>query len=114
MKIYIAGPITGCDGYEKKFAEAERVLKEQGHIIINPAMLPEGLGDCDTYMGICFAMIDVCDAVVMLDGWKKSFGSCREWGYAFGTDKLVCEYTYFLKQEKGTDAHVFENNILQR
>ena len=64
MKIYIAGPITGCDGYEKKFAEAERVLKEQGYIIINPAMLPEGLGDCDTYMGICFAMLlqQLCDS----------------------------------------------------
>ena len=32
MKIYISGPITGCEGYEKKFAEAEKVLKEQGKI----------------------------------------------------------------------------------
>ena len=98
MKIYIAGPITGHSDYEKKFAEAEELLTEQGHVVINPALLPEGLGNCNTYMGICFAMIDACDAVVMLDGWEMSFGACREWGYARITDKIVVEYEAFTEE----------------
>lgn len=99
MKIYIAGPITGHGDYEKKFARAEELLTERGHIVINPALLPEGLGSCDTYMGIYFAMIDACDAVVMLDGWQESFGACREWGYAQGRDRIVTDLSTFLEKK---------------
>ena len=98
MKIYISGPITGWEGYEKKFAEAEKALKEQGKIVINPAHLPGGLGDCETYMHVCFPMIDVCDAIVMLDGWKNSCGSCMEWGYAQATDKIILDYRTLLSE----------------
>ena len=92
MKIYIAGPITGVPDYEKKFAQVAERLTEQGHIVINPATLPQGLGDCDAYMRICFPMIEAADAVVLLDGWKDSRGACREWGYAMGLDKIVTEW----------------------
>ena len=96
MKIYISGPITGCEDYEKKFAEAEKALKAQGHIVINPAFLPEGLGDCDTYMDICFPMIYVCDIVVLLEGWEKSFECCREWGYAYANKKIIIDYNDYI------------------
>ena len=106
MKVYLSGPITGIQNYELIFNVAERALTDKGHVVVNPALLPEGLGDCDTYMGICFSMIDVCDAVVMLPGWKQSFGCCREWGYAMGLDKLICDYeTMFPDQSKAEAAN---------
>ena len=92
MIIYLSGPITGVKNYEKNFAEAEAELERQGHVVLNPAMLPSGLGDCDKYMQLCLPMIDVADAVVMLDGWKNSREACREWGYAMGLDKLIVEF----------------------
>ena len=89
MIIYLAGPITGVSDYEDRFTDAERRMKEQGHIVLNPAKLPQGLGDCGAYMGICFPMIDRADAVLMLEGWEDSRGACREWGYAMALDKLI-------------------------
>ena len=89
MKIYLAGPITGDKNYEEKFADAQKRYEEQGHIVLNPALLPQGLGDCDTYMGICFPMIDIADAVVLLEGYEHSQGACKEYGYAYAKDKIL-------------------------
>lgn len=80
MKIYIAGKITGDPGYRDKFAEAEIQLGWQGHTVLNPAELPEGMSQAD-YMRICFAMIDVADAVVFLPGAADSAGARLEKAY---------------------------------
>ena len=95
MKIYLAGPITGVENYKENFTKVQSSLEKQGHTVINPAFLPEGLGDCNTYMSICFPMIDVADAVVLLDGWEDSRGACREWGYAFARDKILIPFGAF-------------------
>lgn len=91
MIIYIAGPITGINDYEQRFAEAEAELEAQGHTVLNPATLPANLGDCDTYMKICLPMLNAADAVVLLKGWKDSRGACREWGYAVAKGKKIIE-----------------------
>lgn len=80
MKIYIAGKITGDAGYSRKFAAAEKRLKEQGHIVLNPALLPEGMTPED-YMRICFAMIDVAEAVLFLPDYLDSAGAMVEHTY---------------------------------
>ncbi len=91
MIIYIAGPITGVENYQENFAKVERELTKEGHKVLNPAMLPQGMGDQKKHMQICMAMIKAADAVVMLPGWEKSLGANQEYGYALGLDKLITE-----------------------
>ena len=82
-KVYIAGKITGLKDYQNKFWVAKMILERQGHLVMNPAVLPAGF-DYEDYMKICFAMIDVCDAVYMLSNWRDSPGAIREYEYAKG------------------------------
>lgn len=88
MKIYIAGKITGEPTYKARYKEAEYKLKAEGHIVSNPAELPEGMAKED-YMRICFAMIDVADKVYFLPGWYGSAGARLEYDYCAYIDKPV-------------------------
>lgn len=78
MIIYIAGAMTGKFKYKEKFLEAEKKIKELGHIVINPAYLPEGLND---YFEINKAMIDQCNAIYILNGYEESVGTRKEIDY---------------------------------
>ncbi len=69
MKIYISGKITGLFDYKEKFDEVESKLKNMGHTVLNPTILPLGL-EYDEYMNLSYAMIDCADGVYMLDNWK--------------------------------------------
>lgn len=80
MKIYIAGKITGDPNYQIKFMKARKHLMDNGHIVLTPAVLPEGMAPAD-YMKICFAMIDVADAVAFLPDWTDSSGAKLEMQY---------------------------------
>lgn len=91
MKIYISGKISGLPtaAVEKKFDEAESLIRAEGHIPINPnKIVYEGL-EYEDYMHIDFALIDVCDAVHMLPDWKDSDGAGRELDYAIEKGKFV-------------------------
>jgi len=103
VKIYIAGKITDNPDYKTHFARAEKRLAEN-HTVMNPAVLPLGF-DYEDYMRICFAMIDVCDAVYMLDNWRDSPGAIREYEYAKGKEIIFegVEYVAFY-----TDAEIRE------
>ena len=52
VKIYIAGKITGDRKYRAKFRNAAKNLETLGHVVLNPATLPDGLEQVD-YMRIC-------------------------------------------------------------
>lgn len=86
MKIYISGPITGKIGYMERFEEVEKKLMAAGLVPINPAkvngQLPEGLSHSE-YMKTSLAMLDMCEAVYMLDGWQESKGCGIEFEYAY-------------------------------
>lgn len=73
MKIYIAGKITGDPKYRDRFRDEAEKLEALGHIVLNPAELPEGMSKAE-YMRICFAMIDCADMVFLLPGWQGSPG----------------------------------------
>lgn len=92
MKVYIAGKITGLDKVTifKKFYESGKALKKDGHTVMSPAVLAlnEGFSHAD-YMHICYAMIDVCDAVYMQKDWKNSEGAQMEHEYAKEKKKQI-------------------------
>ncbi|MDF2892517.1 MAG: hypothetical protein K0R80_2884 [Clostridia bacterium] len=97
-KTYIAGKITGDPNYKKKFEEAQKELEKEGHLVMSPAILPEGF-PWEIYMPICYAMIDACEAIVFLPDWINSKGAKLEMVYA--SKKLMDIYFYEkeIKQE---------------
>lgn len=89
MIVYIAGPMSGIDNYNRPaFFAAARQLAEAGHVPINPATLPTTLDD-KTYMPICTSMIDGADAIYLLDGWERSGGAMAEFAYARRQGKQI-------------------------
>ena len=60
--------------------EAAKALEEAGHVVLNPATLPDGLDDVD-YMRICMAMVDAADLAVFLPDYRESRGAMVEWAY---------------------------------
>ena len=92
MKVYIAGKVTGLEKAEifKKFYESGKQLKEQGYTVMSPAVLALNEGfDHSDYMHICYAMIDVCDAVYMQKDWQQSKGARMELQYAKDSKKQI-------------------------
>lgn len=90
MKIYITGKITGGTGYKAKFQDAAEKLENQGHIILNPAVLPLGLEE-KNYMQIALAMLEASDLVLFLPDYRESKGAmlelawCERTGHAYTT-----------------------------
>lgn len=84
MKVYIAGKITGDSEYKEKFQIAQMDLKNHGHIVLNPATLPDGMTTSD-YMRICFSMMECADVVMFLPDFRQSKGAMLEWYW--------CQYT---------------------
>ena len=88
MKLYLAGKITNEPNFREKFARTAQKLTEQGHTVMNPAELPNGF-DYEDYMHVCFAMIDVCDAVHFMPCWEESDGAKREFQHATKREKII-------------------------
>lgn len=92
MKFYIAGKVTGLEKAYifKKFYESGNLLKKDGHLVMSPAVLALNEGfEHEDYMHICYAMIDVCDAVYMQKDWQQSEGARMELQYAKDWKKQI-------------------------
>lgn len=90
MKVYISGAITGNEKYKEDFKRGEEEIRAMGYIPYNPARIelpPEA--DYEEYMTLCLNMIEMCEAIYMLDNWQMSRGANREFGYAAGKDKII-------------------------
>lgn len=78
MKTYIAGPMSGYpDANRAAFMTEAARQTEQGHIVLNPAIWPDGLTQAE-YMQLDLAMVMVAERIVMLPGWRDSAGACAE------------------------------------
>lgn len=90
MKVYISGAITGNENYKEDFKRGDEEIRAMGYIPYNPARIelpPEA--DYEEYMTLCLNMIEMCEAIYMLDNWQMSRGANREFGYAAGKDKII-------------------------
>jgi len=94
MKVYVSGKITGLDQkeYLEKFEAAQKYLELHGHKVMNPASAmftcTAGFG-AEEYLHVCYAMIDVCDVIYMLDNWQSSQGARKELQYASDWRKRI-------------------------
>lgn len=92
--LYIAGQIKGIRNYKERFDAAERAAKSYGWAVLNPAKLPKGL-PIDSYLPICLAMVNMADAVLLLDGWEQSAGATIERLFAGYQGKRIYKQAYF-------------------
>lgn len=97
-KVYISGPMTGIENLNKEaFNEAEKLLISQGHEVINPAVLPDGM-NYDDYIKIAKVFIDNCDRIYLLKDWEKSKGANIELDYYI--NRMVDKIIMYEQQEK--------------
>ena len=77
-KIFISGPMTGHDSFNRPaFNSTSDALSLAGYIVLNPAILPDGLTQAQ-YMQIDLTMLQCCDAIFMLNNWDDSAGAMAE------------------------------------
>jgi len=92
MRVYISGQITNNPNYKQEFDQAEAWTKKEGFEVINPAALDAVIrfnASHEEYMKICLPLLDLADAIYMIDGWRGSTGACIEHGYALAKDKII-------------------------
>lgn len=87
-KAYISGRITGEKNYKEIFERAKEHLENKGFVVLNPAVLPDGLS-LSEYMKIDVAMLDAADYVFFLPNWKYSKGAQVEKAYAEYVGKQI-------------------------
>jgi len=108
MIVYIAGKMTGLEDLGRAaFRKAQRELEKAGHVVLNPAVLPDGLAP-DAYMPICMAMLNAAEAIYLLDNWEDSQGAQIEEAYAKYQHKLVMTETLFRAKQKVTRKAIRE------
>lgn len=92
MKVYISGSISKNEFAEEDFKAAEDAVKAKfDATVINPYLICSQLPKLqhEEYMKICFAMMDICDAVYFIEGWEESTGASQEMGYAIAKGKKI-------------------------
>lgn len=95
--VYLSGGITGKENYKEDFACAEQFLVNKGFCVLNPARLDEVSTELsyEQYMKLCYTLIDICDVVFMMSGWKKSRGANAELLYAKSLKKDIMYQDYY-------------------
>ena len=109
MKIYIAGKIAGDRRYRAKFREAAKALEAAGHVVLNPATLPDGLTDAD-YMRICMAMVDAADLAVFLPDYRESRGAMVEWAYC---QRIGKDCALYLEKRSNYGRRLWQNSSMK-
>lgn len=80
MKLYLAGPMTGFDDFNKPafHLEAKR-LRDLGYEVVNPAEINEGFdGEWNLCMKRDVEKLVWCDGIALMPGWDRSRGASIE------------------------------------
>lgn len=77
MKIYIAGKINGDPGYLDKFRGEAEKLEALGHIVLNPAALPEGMSKAE-YMARTRCSCCPAGRAAPGRGWSRPIAATSE------------------------------------
>lgn len=76
FKVYISAPITGIvDLNRALFNDTEKVLRAKGYEVVNPL----SLGVNEEWLDCIIRDLEelaTCDIILMLAGWRSSYG-CR-------------------------------------
>lgn len=88
MRLYLSGAITSDPNYREKFARVQARLEAEGHQVISPLILPEGLAQ-NEYLHVDFALIDICEGVYFMKDWTSSEGAQLEWYHAMRENKEI-------------------------
>lgn len=79
MIIYISGPMSGLpDNNKPAFHAAAKLLRNLGHMVINPAEIDVPDPSWINYMREDIRQMMAADIVVLLPGWANSRGAKLE------------------------------------
>lgn len=84
-RFYIIGPMTGYPNHNyPAFCEAEKMLQEFGHNVLNPASNFGGRDDLpyDWYIREDMKLMSFATDIALLPGWDRSRGGQVEYHFA--------------------------------
>lgn len=84
VKVFLSGQVSGLEYYVayQTFANADRLLSQQGYKVINPMKICKKHWSWLRCMAKCLWAIIFCDKIYQLPGWQESRGARMEykWG----------------------------------
>ena len=88
-RIYVSGPMCGVEEYQGRFwAFADAIDRCGGYAVVNPAGFAvkdssnTDLLDRDDWLAIDLKVLEKCDAIFMMPGWRRSEGARMEYEQA--------------------------------
>lgn len=91
--VYLSGAISSDPDFKRKFECAAQAIRVAGaKTCLNPATLPDNLGDYEAYMEHCILMVRRADVLVMLPCWTASPGAQAERAYALSLRRTVIDF----------------------